>query len=137
MKNQRFRFRLITLLLIGLIALAAFCGARTIPVMDSSASLRDAILRLTGQNVPAGPAATPSSAYSTEGLVFSPSSPAPSSSPSAFSVGNLLFTGLSPSSSPVPDPSPADQKDLSLPEALSQYFSSVSPDPAASPSPFP
>ncbi|MCR4876349.1 MAG: hypothetical protein K5922_04185 [Clostridiales bacterium] len=64
MKNQRFRFKLIALLLIGLIGLAGVYGIRTIPLTGPSVSLRDAILRLTGQSSPAPSVSPPPEAAS-------------------------------------------------------------------------
>ena len=59
MKNQRFRYKLIALLLMGLLLLAGVYGIRTIPLTGPSDSLRDSILRLTGQSA-SPPAESPS-----------------------------------------------------------------------------
>ncbi len=115
MKKQGFRFRLIALLLTGLIVLAFLYGLRMLPAADSGPSLREAVLRLTN---PESRGVFPSPI---------PSGAAPSEAPS------------SPESSPYPTDSagvsPAPENEvLPFAEAISLYFSSSAPPPEASPS---
>ena len=136
MKGQRYRFKLITLLLMGLILLSLVHGARTIPLESSSASLRDSILRLTGQATPSpepeavetpqlsglgGEATSPTIGVEE---TFTPS-PEPSEEPTATWTSPYDYPFLTPDASPTPMPtesaSPVSQ---SLSEALSNYFDS-------------
>ena len=109
MKTQRFRFRVVALILIALLGLAGFYGLRTVPFSadqpSSSGSLREAVLRLTGQ-------ASPSPEPHPEESSAPASNPVPSSE-------------KPPESIPTPD-APSVQP---LSEALSDYFASSSPVP--------
>ena len=109
MKLQRFRFRMIALLLIFLLGLAGFYVFRSVPFpaeQSTSGALREAILRLTGQSAPEPdpeasslPAAVP--VPTAEAL---PASDAPSVQPLSEALSNY-FT----SSSPVPDSAPVTE----------------------------
>ena len=64
MKNQRYRSKIIALLLVALLGLTVVGGIRSIPETESQASLRDSILRLTGQSASPVPGSSTDSAES-------------------------------------------------------------------------
>ena len=115
MKNQRFRIKLTALLLVGLLLLAVGYGARHIPRSGSVSSLRDAILRLTGQ-------ATPVPSEEGETSTTLEPTPADSPTPDVFGLGSL--SGPPPEASPDQAVSPPGDGSAEAPP---------SPDPAASP----
>lgn len=124
MKNQRFRFKIIALLLVFLLFLACFHGLRTIPLIGPEVSLREAILRLTDQSASPPPSA---------------GSPSPQISPSP--SGSDTFPSPQAETQAAPS-TPADTASSEAPplsEALSRYFDTtptVSPvTPGADPDP--
>ena len=126
MKQQAFRCKLIALLLIALLGLAAANGVRTIPFAGESGDLRSAILRLTGQeSASAPPSVSPGPAVS----------PGPSTLPP---TGETVFFSPGESAAPLtPDASADDGASVSPPvplsEALSNYFSSGEPEQTGEP----
>lgn len=86
MKNQRFRFRVVALLLAGLILLAGVSGMRMLPGSESTASLRDAIRRLTGQPLSPAPAPSVSPSPAQEQSLWGTPTPADTVSPSGQSL---------------------------------------------------
>lgn len=141
MKNQRFRFRAAALLLAGLILLAGFSGLRQLPRNGSSASLRDAIRRLTGQPVSPSPEpSAPPSPAPGQSLWGAPL-PAESGSASGQSLwGTPLPAETAPASgqnlwgTPFPETSPAPGQSLWGTPLPAQ---AVSPQPSAFPDPAP
>ena len=127
MKRQQFRMKLIALLLMGMILIAGLHGVNTLPESGTSASLRDAILRLTGQ-ASASPAPsdtpdpTPNSADATPGGTpesAPEASPAPIPAAVPMAESSSLPSAVQESSSAPSDTTPQ----LPLSEALSNYFS--------------
>lgn len=119
MKQQRFRYKIVALLLVGLLGIACAYAIRIIPLNQPAGELRSAILRLTGRSPSPSPASVPvaeeteppAPVWITEGL------------------GTLIEP---PGETPrIPD-SPSSQ---SLTEALTKYFESVPGSTAAAPSP--
>lgn len=115
------------MLLLTLLGVTGIYGARTIPLSTDSSSLREAILLLTGQET-AAPTNSPVPELSPVPETDTPS-PAATVKPvstdlpdAAFTPDSVLtpeITASSPDVTPVPP----------LSEALSEYFSSVSPVP--------
>ena len=116
MKRQRFRFKLIALLLTGLITLAAVYGIFQLPRSGSQTDLRDSILQLTQSGSSQGN----TSREDTAGAVL----PSNSADPSL----EQLSSEYSPASS-EPEPNAAATPVPPLPEALSEFFSSGTPFP--------
>ena len=138
MKSQRFRFRLIAVLLMGLILFAGVYGLKAIPGYSADSSLSEAILRLTG--------GLPSSKPSAASDAATPTSENPASS-----LWNSVFHKTEAVVSPSVSVTPAqtfDSKETitvhpsstadSFSNALVQLFdASSSPSPDSEPSPTP
>ena len=124
MKNQRFRFRAAALLLAGLILLAGFSGLRQLPRNGSSASLRDAIRRLTGQPVSPSPEPSASPSPAPGQSLWGAPLPAETAPASGQNLWGTPFpeTSLAPGQSLWGTPLPAQ---------------TVSPQPSAFPDPAP
>lgn len=141
MKGQQFRFRIIALLLIALLGLAAFSGLRFLSPASDAVSLRDAILHLTGQITLTPPPEIPSGQTSGEAAgSSSPSSEEPAEASASPSPGAEAASGspsVPPTGETVPGDSGHDTPPPPFSEALSQYFSDRPPENETAPSPSP
>ena len=124
MKEQRFRCKVIALLLMVLLGWAALHGARTIPVTMEDSSLRDAIRTATGQT-----------AMSPEAMEQREASPTPDSGERT-TVPDAYWTGATAAASPA-----SKETETSVSEAvqptpappLIQFFSAETAKPDDSP----
>ncbi len=138
MKSQRFRFRLIGILLMGIILFAGIYGLKGIPGFNSSdASLSESIRRLTGSLPASGSvSSTDTAAPATENPVASLSDSAALPTEDAMTPPETA----APSQNTEWGKNAADQPASSpgsIIDAVLQFFPTPSPSPDAAPTPTP